>query len=89
MSTPRLKSFMTENGEVRHFQDSTIQRAVEDALRHVSKDNPVAVVGHITQEGWKLSAAVRIGNDWSVMAAAYKDWRKPNFNVAGEVVWTP
>lgn len=73
---------------VRRFSDANIQAAVEDALSHVTTDKPVAVVGHATLDGWKLSAAYRAGDDWTIMVAAYQDWGKP---VTGEakVVWTP
>lgn len=77
-----------ETRSIRRFTDARIQAAVEDALSHVSKDKPVAVVAHATLDGVKLSAAVRLGDDWSIMAAAYKDFGG-DLRAEAKVVWTP
>jgi len=85
-----LKEYSTSYGKVRKFNDENIQLAIDDALKHVSKEKPVAVVGHITHEGWKLSAAARIGNDWTILAAAYRDFEADSdLSVAAQIVWTP
>ena len=65
-----LKEYSSRLGKVRHFSDPAIQDAVDSALKYVSKDKPVAVVGHVTNDGWKLSAAARLGDDCTIMAAA-------------------
>jgi len=85
-----LKEYSSKYGKVRHFKDSQIQDAVNKALAHVGRDKPVAIVGHVTNEGWKLSAAARIGDDWTIMAAAYDEFRdNQGITVSGTVVWTP
>lgn len=80
------EGLMTVN--LRKFSNAKIQAAIDDALSHVSKDKPVAVVAHATLEGVKLSAAARIGDDWTIMAAAFKDW-DGNMGAEAKVVWTP
>ena len=84
-----LKEYSSRLGKVRHFSDPAIQDAVDSALKYVSKDKPVAVVGHVTNDGWKLSAAARIGDDWTIMAAAYDDWDPGDITVEGQIVWMP
>ena len=73
---------------IQKFSDASIQKAIDDALSHVSKDKPVAVVAHATLDGIKLSAAARIGDDWTIMAGAYKDWGG-DMGAEAKVVWTP
>lgn len=87
---PDLKEYSTQYGKVRKFSDDGIQSAIDAALKHVSKDKPVAVVGHVSHEGWRVSAAARIGDDWTIMAAAYDSWEPDEpLTVEGQVVWTP
>lgn len=85
-----LREYSTRYGKVRKFDDEMIQGAVDAALKHVSKDKPVAVVGHVTNEGWRVSAAARIGDDWTILAAAYDSFEPDEpLTVEGQVVWTP
>jgi hypothetical protein len=79
---------LTETNGIRRFSDVKIQAAIDEALKHVTPEKPVAVVGHVTDEGWKLSAAARLGDDWSIMAAAYQDWGG-SVSADAAVVWTP
>jgi len=74
--------------DIRKFTDARIQAAVEDALQFVDADTPVAAVAHATTEGVKLSLAYRAGKDWTIMAAAYKDWHG-DMGAEAKVVWTP
>lgn len=84
-----LREFSTTEGPIRHSFNDRIQEYVDDALKELDKDTPVAVVGHIHEEGWKVSAAARIGDQWSIMAYAFDEWKDPDFNVGAKVVWTP
>ena len=85
-----LKEYSTQFGKVRHFSNPRIQDQIDAVLKHVSADKPVAVVGHVTNQGWKMSAAARIGDDWTIMAGAFKDWDVPDsFTVEGQILWTP
>lgn len=87
---PALKEYSAEYGKVRKFSDDNIQSAIDAALKHVSKDKPVAVVGHASKDGWRVSAAARIGDDWTIMAAAYDSWEPDDpLVVEAQVVWTP
>jgi hypothetical protein len=81
----------TEDGR-RIFNDSAVSEAVNAALAHVSEDKPVAVVAHATPLGQRLSIAVRLGDDWSIMAACYREVRasdKVDLGYGAQVVWTP
>lgn len=85
-----LTEYNTPFGRVRKFSDVMIQDAVDEALKHVSKDKPVAAVGHVTNEGWRLSVAARLGDDWTIMAAAYDSWEPDEpLTAEGTIVWTP
>lgn len=76
--------------EIRRFSDDKIQDAIDEALSHITADKPVAVIAHATLEGVKLSAAVRLGTEWSILAAAYKDWGgEGDLGAEAKVVWTP
>ena len=86
-------NFMLKEREgIRMFSDSKIQEAIDDALQHVSEDKPVAVVAHATPMGQRISLAVRLGDKWSIMAAAYRQASRKehtSYGVAAKVVWTP
>lgn len=76
----------------RVFKDSNIQEAIDAALANVSEDKPVAVVAHATPMGQRLSIAVRLHDDWSIMAACYRAVNQKNQITTGygaSVVWTP
>ena len=79
---------LTQDGNIRRFTDARIQHAIDEALSHVGADKPVAVVAHVTLDGVKLSVAARLGTDWTINAAAFKDWGG-DMGVDARVVWTP
>lgn len=87
---PELEEISMPSGKnLRRFRNERIRKAVDEALSLVSKDNPVAVIGHVSNDGWKLSAVARRGDEWSVMVAMYQDWDGGDFRAEGSVVWTP
>lgn len=76
---------------IRAFSDERIQDAIDDALSHVSDDSPVAVVAHATPFGQRLSIAAKVGDDWSIMAAAYRQVTPADtyYGAEAKIVWTP
>lgn len=86
-------NYMLKEREGRRiFNDSNVQKAVDAALAHVSEEKPVAVVAHATPIGQRLSIAVRLGDDWSIMTACYRAVRaddKVDLGYGAQVVWTP
>lgn len=75
----------------RMFTDEKIQEAIDDALQYVTDEKPVAVVAHATPMGQRLSIAARLGDDWSIMVAAYRQVTPKDayYGAAAKVVWTP
>jgi hypothetical protein len=86
-----MNILLRQDGNRRIFQDAKIQEAIDDALSHVSEDKPVAVVAHATPFGQRLSVAARIGDDWTIMVAGYRQVTPADtyYGAAGKVVWTP
>lgn len=85
-----MNPLLVEENGIRRFADANIQSAVDSALSELDPWKKVAVVAHATNEGWKLSAAVKLGDKFSIMAAAYDDYQfdgTPNFEA--KAVWTP
>ena len=74
--------------EIRRFSDAALQTQIDKVLAQVPADKPVAVIAHADTNGAALSAMVRLGDQWSVLAAAYKPW-KGALSAEAELVWTP
>lgn len=80
---------------IRKFSNEKLQSAIDDALSELSGDTKVAVVAHgiYLNDGTSLkslatlSAAVKIGNQWSIMVAGYKDFAKGDLGAEAKVVW--
>lgn len=89
---PRLVCYQTPAGPVRIFGDAVLQRAIDRAIANAKPDKTVCAVAHLDNEGGanqaSVSLLVRIGDEWSVAAAAYKAADKP-ISYGAEVVWTP
>lgn len=58
--------------EVRKFADANVQAAVDRALAAVPAGKSGAVVAYANLQGASLAVMARIGDHWSVVAAAYK-----------------
>ena len=74
--------------EIRRFSDSALQAQIDKVLAQVPADKPVAVVAHADTVGASLSAFVRMGDEWSLMVAAYKAYTGP-LSAEAELIWTP
>jgi hypothetical protein len=79
---------LVETNGIRRFSDANLQRAIDRTLAALPADRKVAVVAHADTKGAALSAVVRLGDEWSVMAAAYKPYGKP-LEAEAQVVWSP
>lgn len=85
---------LVETNGIKRFSDARIQAAIDSALAELGPNEPIAVVAHhiYNSDGTnrtQLSAAIRLGNDWSIMAAGYKDWTKGDLGAEAKVVWKP
>jgi len=79
---------MPETVEIRRFSDSALQAQIDKVLALVPADKAVAVVAHADTQGAALTAMVRLGDQWSILAAAYKPY-KGSLSAEAELVWTP
>ena len=79
---------LTESNGIRRFSDKKLQSAIDAAIARRKPDRPLVVVAHADGEKAYLSAAYHAGNEWTIVAAAYKDYDEP-FRYGAEVVWTP
>lgn len=79
--------------EVRKFSNIKIQEAIESALKSLPPGANVAVVGNVEYSGQKTlagSIAVKLGDNWSIMAGGYKNFEvKDDWGVGGRIIWTP
>lgn len=55
--------------EIRQFNDSGIQKQINDAVASIPKGKRIAVVGYASLRNKSVSGAVvyRLGRDWSVV----------------------
>ena len=78
--TPRYDRVQRLGGgaaEIRKFGDAQINAWIDKALLQVPEDKTGMVVAHATQDGAALSVVGRIGDGWTVVAAAYKPFHGP------------
>ncbi len=83
-----------EAGGIRRFSDARIAAAVDEALAELGPDDKLAVVAHQTYSSTgesitKLSVVYRLGSDFSVVAAGFKDWNRGDLGAEAKVVWKP
>ncbi len=72
---------------VRRFTDETIQRAIDSATSRLSGDTRGASVAHVDGNGASLSIVGKVGDHWSVAAAAYKPYHG-KLSAEAEVVYS-
>jgi len=65
---------MPEVVVLRKFSDVALQGAIDRALAAVPADKKGAVVAHADGDSVTLSVVGRIGNDWTIVAAGYRNW---------------
>jgi len=81
---PRL----VQRDGIRMFSDASIQEAIDRALAIKPPDGQVAAVAHVDGTGASVSLVVKVKDQWSVAAAAYKAYNQP-LAFGGEIIWTP
>ena len=73
---------------IRRFMDSGVQSAVDRAVANLAKEGKTAAVLAVaTQDKGGLAIMARIGNDWSVVAVAEKEW-KGGLKLQAAVKWS-
>ena len=78
-----------ENG-IRTFKDGGLQRAIDSAISRRNPKKDFIVIGHVDNDQLYLSAAYKLGDSFSIVAAAYKKKDVPKgWSVGAEVVWEP
>ena len=80
---------ITETNGIRRFSDSKLDEAINAAIARKKTDKDLVVVGHIDRNKLYFSALYKIGDDFSVVAAAYKEREAPQWDYGAEVIWTP
>lgn len=80
---------LTETNGVRRFSDSKLDEAINAAIARKNPDKDLVVVGHIDRNKLYFSALYKMGDNFSVVAAAYKSRSAPDWDVGAEVIWTP
>lgn len=68
-----------DSGPIRRFLDSGIQRQIDDAVATLGPDKHVAVTAYYDKHAGdkgsvNFATVVRIGDEWSVAVAAYKQF---------------
>ena len=80
---------LTETKGIRRFSDSKLSEAIDSALKRKKDKKDLVVVGHVDKEVMYFSALYKIGDDFSIVAAAYKSKDAPGIGYGAEVIWTP
>ena len=87
---------VTKAGLIRRFENPKTQAALDLGIAEMNPDDSVGVIVHHIYDSsgsamneTKATIVVRLGNQFSVAAAGFKDWTKPGFGVEGKLVWKP
>ena len=84
---------VSEKNGIRYFTDSGLDEAIKAAISRKNPEKDLIVMGHV--EGKKLycSALYKLGDDFSIVAAAYKSKDVPmgwkNWDFGAEFIWEP
>ena len=102
MSTPVTPAkpydpLATTPGLIRRFENPKTQAALDLGIAEMDSADRVGVIVHhiydtagaVIQNETKATIVVRLGNQFSIAAAGFKDWTKPGFTVEGKLVWKP
>ncbi len=88
-----MNPILYERNGNRMFTDARTNDAINDALDAVTGLRGLAVVAHqvftATESVTKLSVVYRDANRFTVVAAAFKDWKGGDLGVEAKVVWIP
>ena len=80
---------LTETNGIRRFSDSKLSEAIDAAIARKNPTKDFIVVGHIDRDKLYFSALYKIGNDFSIVAAAYKSKAAPKWDFGAEFIWEP
>ena len=81
---------LTEENGIRRFSDKKLDEAIKAAIDRKAVNKDFVVVGHIDRNKLYFSALYKLGNDFSLVAAAYKSRLAPSdWGYGAEVIWTP
>ena len=85
------KFALTEDSQgIRRFDDASLQSAIDSAIRRRSPNKDLVVVAHADDQKLYFSAAYKMKDDWTIVAAAYKSKDKPaGWGYGAEVIWEP
>ncbi len=84
---------LTQVAGIRRFDDPHLQAAIDRAVAALPAGRRVVVVGHASvpgqpDAGASMSLLVRLGDTFSVAAAAYKPYAG-KLEGEAEILWTP
>lgn len=74
--------------EIRKFSDAALQAQIDKVLAQLPPDRKLAAVAHADGDGVSLSLVAKLGDEWSIAAAAYKPYNG-KLSAEAEVVWSP
>lgn len=88
---------VSKAGLIRRFENPKTQAALDLGIAEMNPEDRVGVIVHhvydssgvAIQNETKATIVVKLGNQFSIAAAGYKDWTKPGFTVEGKLVWKP
>ena len=89
LDVPNPFATVEKNG-IRRFSDSALDEAITAAIARKKDKKDLVVVGHIDKDKLYFSALYKLGDDFSLVAAAYKSRSAPSdWGYGAEVIWTP
>ena len=80
---------LTEKNGIRRFSDKNLAEAIDAALARKNPTKDLVVVGHIDRDRLYFSALYKLGDNFSVVAAAYKSKEAPKWDYGAEFIWEP
>ena len=77
---------VTETNGIRRFTDSKLSDAIDAALKRRNPTKDLIVVGHIDRDRLYFSALYKLGDNFSIVAAAYKSTDAPKWEYGAKFV---
>jgi len=94
--TPYDPLALNKTGLIRRFENPKTQAALDLGIAELGPDDHMGVIAHHLYDTTgaplnetKATIVVKLGNQFSIAAAGYKDWNKPGMTVEGKLVWKP
>lgn len=66
---------LIEEGPIRRFLNSDIQKTIDDAMAQLPADKRIAAIAHADLDGASVSIVARLGVQWTVAAGAFKKYK--------------